>query len=81
MQSGLSNPAEHGNTFMVKGRITMEDAQIVHDFARLVRPVLHSHDMNKLAGTADTVARIAYCCLAEARQNARAERARHGFIE
>jgi hypothetical protein len=60
---------------MAKGQITIEDARLVYDFATHVQPILRSSDCNKLLETAKTVTRIAYCAIAEARANARAERA------
>ncbi len=66
---------------MSKGRITLEDAQFIHEFARAVQPTLRHHD-SKFLEKAKTVARISYCALVEARQNARAERLRqHTFGE
>ena len=64
---------------MHKGHITMEDAQLVHDFAQGVQPMLRHSNSEHLLKTAQTVVRISYCALAEARMNARAERARQPF--
>jgi hypothetical protein len=65
---------------MPKGHITIEDAQIVHDFAVHVQPILRHENSISLLKTAETVRRIAYCSIAESRQLARAERARHGYF-
>lgn len=64
---------------MSKGSITLEDARIIHDFAQHMQPMLRERDATKLLETAKTVGRIAYCAIAEARMNARAERARYNF--
>lgn len=65
---------------MSKGRITLEDAQFIHEFARAVQPTFRQHDSKNLLERAKTVARISYCAIAEARQNVRAERLRqHTF--
>ena len=64
---------------MAKGSITLDDARLVHEFAIHMQPMLRDRDATKQCETAKTVERIAYCCIAEARQNARAERARQPF--
>ena len=63
---------------MAKGSITLDDARLIHEFALHMQPILRT-DYHKQCETAKTVERIAYCCIAEARQNARAERARQPF--
>jgi hypothetical protein len=65
---------------MPKGHIAIEDAKMVHDFAIHVQPVLRNHEFNDLLKTAETVRRIAYCCMAESRHLARQERTRHGYF-
>jgi hypothetical protein len=65
---------------MPKGHISFEDAQMVHDFAIHVQPILRHENSLSLLKTAETVQRIAYCAIADARQLARAERARHGYF-
>ena len=65
---------------MPKGHITIEDAQIVHDFALHVQPILRHSNSESLLNTAQMVVRIAYCSIADSRQLARAERARHGYF-
>ena len=53
---------------------------MVHDFAIHVQPILRHENSLSLLKTAETVQRIAYCAIADARQLARAERARHGYF-
>jgi hypothetical protein len=65
---------------MPKGSITIDDAQMVHDFAIHCQPILRHDNQQTLLKTAQTIQRIAYCCMAESRQLARAERARHGYF-
>jgi hypothetical protein len=65
---------------MPKGHITFEDAQIVHNFAIHVQPLLRHENSISLLKAAETVQRIAYCAIADARQLARAERAQHGYF-
>jgi hypothetical protein len=66
---------------MIKGTMSIEDAQLVGEFAQAVQPILRQRDYNRLLETAETVGRIVYCTIAEARQNTRAERARKHFTE
>ena len=54
--------------------MTLEDARLVHEFARAVQPVLLNHECTHLLEKAKTVGRIAYCAIADARQKARAKR-------
>ena len=66
---------------MIKGSMTLDDAQIVHDFARDVQPILHYYSQERFVKLAKTCVRISYCTMADARAKARAERARaqHNF--
>ena len=74
---------------MTRGSITLDDARLVQEFALHVQPILRHADSLKLVEQAKTVGRIAYCAIADARYQARAERARQacfmipppGFIQ
>jgi hypothetical protein len=59
-----------------KGYISVEDARIIHDFAIHVQPLLRHDNHTSLLKNAQTVQRIAYCVIAQIRQQVRAERAR-----
>ena len=55
--------------------MSLEDAQIVHDFAHKAEHLLPGH-YTQLVQTARTVQNIAFCCMADARQKIREERAK-----
>ena len=55
--------------------MTLADAQLVHDFARDVQPVLRYYSQDRFVKLAQTCVRISYCTMADARMKARAERA------
>ena len=65
---------------MTRGSMTLQDAQLMHEFVQNVQQHLHHTTCSGLLKTAQTAQRITYCCLSEARQNARAERARQGYF-
>lgn len=65
---------------MTKGTISLEDARIVHDFAHNIEYALPA-SYTKLKEAARTVQRISYLSMADARQKARAERARHADFD
>lgn len=66
---------------MAKAHITMDDALLVHELSSHVQPILRREKCERLLHLAETCTRIAYCCMSEARQNARAERARQQHFD
>lgn len=51
--------------------MSVEDARLVQGFAERMQPLLRYHDYTRLLEEARTVGRIAYCCIADARQKTR----------
>jgi len=63
---------------MIKGSISLEDAQLVHSFASDMEHLLPANFTQQLE-RARTVKRIAYFSMADIRQKIRSERAKHSF--
>lgn len=51
--------------------MNIEDARRVEEFAKRVQPLLRGHAYTLMLEEARRVGRIAYCCIADARQKAR----------